>query len=449
MMRSRAVREGSVGLLAIAGVLVFGGIVLWLRNLEFGGSSYEITVEFPDVNGIQTGAPVRYRGYRVGQIQEIKPGTDGVDVTLEITAADLQIPQDVEILANSTGLIGETSVDITPLEEIPPSADLPSPTSSECDSRLIICEDERIQGQAGPQLVPTLARLSRLYGSQEFFDNINAAAQNTGVAALRIASLTEDLKSLSNTLEQELEVVAQTADSLSTTAEDTSELIGNVNGLLTENRTNLSTTLENVNTATRNFGSTSEKINLLLDDTSDELSSLVASLENTISQVNSNLEDVNTQELVQNLETVTSNAAEISADLSELTATLNDPANAVVLQETLDSARVTFANTQKITSDLDELTGSPEFRNNLRELVNGLSSLVSSTEQLQQQTQVIQLMPEPGDLEGEAVQLQPPVNTPQPPSLFTPPISLKEHKPSLNGSTAVSKPSDDLDPQNR
>ncbi len=67
---------------------------------------------------------------------------------------------------------------------------------------------------------------------------------------------------------------------------------------------------------------------------------------------------------------------------------LNDPKNAVLLQQTLDSARVTFENTQKITSDLDELTGDPKFRKNLLQLVNGLSKLVSSTQDIQQQVQV-------------------------------------------------------------
>ena len=60
----------------------------------------------------------------------------------------------------------------------------------------------------------------------------------------------------------------------------------------------------------------------------------------------------------------------------------------MLLQQTLDSARLTFENTQKITSDLDELTGDPTFRQNLRQLVNGLSGLVSSTQQMQEQVKV-------------------------------------------------------------
>ena len=97
-------------------------------------------------------------------------------------------------------------------------------------------------------------------------------------------------------------------------------------------------------------------------------------------------------ELIKNFETLSANAALASANLRDATKTLTDPKNAVVLQQTLDSARVTFENTQKITSDLDELTGDPKFRTNLRQLVNGLSSLVSSTQQIEQQVQVAQTL---------------------------------------------------------
>lgn len=104
------------------------------------------------------------------------------------------------------------------------------------------------------------------------------------------------------------------------------------------------------------------------------------------------LNRVNQGELIQNLETLSANAAQASANLRDVSNALNNPTNLLVLQQTLDSARVTFQNTQKITSDLDELTGDPALRDNLRQLINGLSGLVSSTQQLEQQVQVAQTL---------------------------------------------------------
>ena len=421
-MRSRTIREGSVGLLTILGLLVFGGLVVWLRNLEFGERSYKVTIVFPDVNGIQPGAPVNYRGYKVGEITDIQPGSDGVDVAVELSPTTLSIPQNVEILANSTGLIGETSIDITPQGNVPPQITSSSPVSSECNTKLIICANERIQGQPGPQLVPTLARLSNLYGNEEFFNNINSAAESTAVAATEIAVLSQELGTLSTNLRLQLKSFSGAADSLSATADQTSRLVGNVDNLVTENRTNLTTALTNVNEATKNFGGTSARLNVLLEDTSQELTDLIASLEGTATQINSKLDTVDTDQLVQNLETLTANAAQVSQNLNQLSTTINDPTNLVVLQQTLDSARVTFENTQKITSDLDELTGDPNFRDNVRELVNGLSGLVSSTQQLQQELQAPQLMPEQnashlGAATSQVISTKPQVPQPRPPQL--------------------------------
>jgi phospholipid/cholesterol/gamma-HCH transport system substrate-binding protein len=91
---------------------------------------------------------------------------------------------------------------------------------------------------------------------------------------------------------------------------------------------------------------------------------------------------------VQNLENLSANAAQASANLRDATQALNTPSNLLVLQQTLDSARVTFENTQKITSDLDDITGDPALREKIKQLINGLSGLVSSTQQMQQQVQV-------------------------------------------------------------
>jgi phospholipid/cholesterol/gamma-HCH transport system substrate-binding protein len=62
MLRSRAIREGTVGLFALLGLAIFGGLALWLRGGGFGQEVYNFTAEFTDVSGLQVGAIVRYRG---------------------------------------------------------------------------------------------------------------------------------------------------------------------------------------------------------------------------------------------------------------------------------------------------------------------------------------------------------------------------------------------------
>ena len=95
------------------------------------------------------------------------------------------------------------------------------------------------------------------------------------------------------------------------------------------------------------------------------------------------IQDTLTYPLSAPHETLSANAAQASASLQYITTALSSPDNLLVLQKTLDSARVTFENTQKITSDLDALTGSPDFRQNLKKLIDGLSDLVSSTKKIE------------------------------------------------------------------
>jgi len=132
-MRSRTIREGSVGLLILVGLAVFVGLVAWLRGLTFGTRSYKFIVNFANVAGMKAGASVRYRGVTVGRISELKATTNGVDVTVEITPSDLLIPRNSLFEANQAGLIGETAIDITPLKPLPSSAQSLNPIASNCN----------------------------------------------------------------------------------------------------------------------------------------------------------------------------------------------------------------------------------------------------------------------------------------------------------------------------
>lgn len=413
-MRSRTVREGSVGLLILVGLAVFVGLVIWIRGQTFGARSYQFIVKFANVAGMKTGAMVRYRGVKVGRITEVTPETNGVNATVEISDPDLLIPKDVVIEANQAGLVGETSIDITPQKPLPAKAESIDPLSRQCNSTLVICNNDRLAGRIGvsfEELLRYTIRLAEVYTDPKFFGNVETLTQNAAVAATSVTQLTNELTLLSRSARQELgsfstatntlsrtanQTMAQvgvaanrfgnTADSLSNTANQYSltageltKLVATANNLVATNRASLVGTLDSVR------------------QTSAQLRGLVASftpistqLSSAAGKLNTTAGQINVGGLLKNLETLSANAATASANLRDISTSLNNPNNVVLLQQTLDSARATFENAQKITSDLDDLTGDPAFRENLKQLVNGLGKLVSSTEQLQQQVQVAQ-----------------------------------------------------------
>ncbi|NET09444.1 MAG: MCE family protein, partial [Symploca sp. SIO2B6] len=381
MMRSRTIREGSVGLLILLGIMTFGGLILWLRGLNLGNSAYTIQVDFSDIAGMQPGAPVRYRGVSIGRVLRIQPGSNYARVTVEVNSTKLVIPRNVIVEANQVGLIGETSIDIVPQSDLSPSALEMNPRSSDCDEGVILCEGFVLEGTVGVSydtLIRTTAKLAERFDNPELVQEIKTLVTNTSDAAAGVAMLTNevteltsslqgDIGTLTSSIQEDLGVLSTaataTANSVTAAATELELTSAELTGLLANNRATLSSTLANI----------------------DAISNDVQRMATVLTPV------IESGELVGNLETLSTNAAAASANLRAISGAFSSSDALVQLQQTLDSAHETFENARKITADLDELTGDPEFRQNVRLLVDGLSDLVSTTEQLEQQTEIAQV----------------------------------------------------------
>ncbi|MEG4352125.1 MlaD family protein [Microcoleus sp. LAD1_D3] len=445
-MQSRTVREGSVGFLILVGIGLFGGLVLWLRGVQLGNRSYKFAVEFASAQGMQIGTPIRYRGVAVGKITALKPGSNGVDVTLEIAPGTLVIPRDVTIEANKSGLIGESSIDITPNSILPESLLTANPVSADCPSE-IICQNARLKGQAGvtiDELIRSTVRLANFYTDPALFNNIKSLAENTANTAKGAAKLTQDLSNLTQTAQAEIKNLNQAVrgdigslnQSLKTEIASLNQsLKGEASSLNQSLKGEASTLNQSIKTEISAAAADVSKVAATADTstkavsaaainsansvtqaanqitlTANQLNSLVttnrASLVSTLNNINQSSQElrvavnslsptinrINQGQLLNNLEVLSANAAQASGSLRDLSSQVNNPATLLLLQQTLDSARATFQNVQKITSDVDDLTGDPAFRNNIRRLFNGLGGLFGSTEQLRQQVKVTQTL---------------------------------------------------------
>lgn len=392
MQQSRAIQEGSIGLFALLGLAIFGGLTIWLRGGGIGDQSYQFLTNFPTVDGMQVGAPVRFRGVTVGKIVGLKPSSNTVEATIEIASVNLQIPKQVTVQTNRYGLIGDTSVDLLPLAELPPESAKIDPLSADCDSTLIICNGDRLKGENALDIFASMIELAETYSDPKFVNNLNGATRNASLAAARLARLTDDASIVLKSTQKEISTVSKATTQ---TATDASRLINNSNGLITENRSRIGQTVDEATQLVSNLnsliGTNRSRLVQTVDQiytASSELNSLAIALNKTVGTVNQNLDQTDTRALVQNLQTLTANAAVASANLRDLSKSFNDPNMILTLQQTLDSARVTFANTQKLTSDLDELLGDPKLRDNIRNLINGLGNLVSSADHLEEQIRI-------------------------------------------------------------
>ncbi len=363
-----------MGLLILLGIGLFGGLVLWLRGFNPTNRPYELVAEFEDVMGVQIGTPVMYRGVSVGRVSAINAQSNVVEVSLEIIEKELRMPSKVLVETVESGLIGEMSIEISPLAELSPTASEINPTSRDCDSGLILCDGDRLTGEIGPSyeaLLRSASDLTELFADPELLaqlketlTTVTATSENAGRLAQQATLLTQQAQAeigpLSSAALQATDSATLAAQQVASTAEGFSFTASELNTLIGENRGVLVDTLSNVQAASVQLRTATD--------------SLAPSLERG--------------ELVGNLETLVANASAASEDLQVITASLNTPANLVLLQQTLESARDALMSAQKVMADVDEITGDPAVREQIRNLINGLGALVSSTQTLEQHSEI-------------------------------------------------------------
>ncbi len=424
-MRSRIAREGSLGLLLLVGLGVFGAGVAWLKGFNPANRSYTITVNFPTIDGVQNGSTVRYRGVTIGRITDVKPGSNGVAVKITIAPADLLIPANVQAAIDQSGLLGESIVNLTPKDQTPVANVAAKPLDRGCDQIVILCDGSTINGDIGVStdaLVKSSIRFADTYGKPEFYNSINALTTNSGKAAAEIALLAKEFGILTRSVKQEVPTLANTTVSIGNAADSASVLAGQA-GVFTTQATSTASraeeTLVQINALLANNRGT-------LVSTLDNINVTSASLRRAVTQLSPTVDRVQNSRLLSDLETLSTNAAIASKNLRDASQNLNNPANLATLQQTLDAARATFQNTQKITADLDELTGDPAVRSQFKNVLKGFSGLLSSTQQLEQQAQYAQrLAPIAQQVAAQAAaQQQAMVDPPaRSPSSIAPPIA--------------------------
>ncbi|MEO0349071.1 MAG: MCE family protein, partial [Cyanobacteria bacterium P01_A01_bin.15] len=292
---------------------------------------------------------------------------------------DLRIPADSVIKTSQSGLIGETTITIQPpVEANLDNESIPGPTAADCNSSLIFCNGDRLEGVVGvnyEDLLESSERISEALADPEILNGVKEILGNTRMISENVVGLTQEVTLAAQDLRQEIQplststrqtlaavsgTAAQLENSTIRTSEQLEMTLAQVNTILATNQADLATTLDNISASTG-------QLRLAID---------------TLAPV------IQDGTLVSNIELLTTNAAIASQDLRNISSTLNSSENLVLLQQTIESARDVFQSAQKIMADVDTLTGDPALRGNVRNLLNGLSDLVSSTTELEAQTDI-------------------------------------------------------------
>jgi phospholipid/cholesterol/gamma-HCH transport system substrate-binding protein len=427
-MRSRALREGSVGLLILLGAGLFAAVVLWLRGVNPGRRTYDVTVNLPNASGVDIGSSVRYRGVKVGTVTALKTDTDQVKVVATIVSDTLLIPRNSTIETTQSGFIGQVYLDVRPPLKSVSSAQVSglTPFGDSCNQSLILCDGDQLRGNTGAsfdELIRSTTSIANLLNDSQLIANanqtlkqVNQTAADISVTAKGANLFLQDARTLTRDARTQLQTLGTAGTSVTKAANE-------VTALVQTNRATIQSALTNLDAAGR------------------DLRVAINSLDPVLNRLEKG-------QLLDNLDALASNGAEAAKNLKSLSATLNNPITVLGLAQTLDAARKTFLNTQQITNELLKVTGDEEFRKRVNRLLRGLNKLMSSTQELEQQMQAVSSPS--SETQPEVTQTQPTVSVsvslPQPaqvtfwtsPLVFrAPPLSLFPTESTFTGTALV------------
>lgn len=240
--RTTEIKVGITVLVALA-VLVAG--VTWLSEFGISRARVDYVCVFTDVGGLQVGDPVTISGVRMGRVEEIVLGDEGVLVRLTVDK-DVPLPHGTGIYVRNTGIIGEKFIAVA----LAQNEELYAPGDT------IIGIYETGVPEVISQMGDALHSLNRVSDS---IDRILALAEERGTVRTSLesvenasrdlaASISENREDLRETVaslkdvssrlrslaERKEDTVESTIDRLATTAERTDTLMTSVSRLTTE-----------------------------------------------------------------------------------------------------------------------------------------------------------------------------------------------------------------------
>jgi len=118
-MFTRSSFELKVGIFIFIGIVILSVIVFSIGNFYTIKRGYTLSIVFSFANGISVGAPVRYAGVEVGEVQDIKVYFDEKETRPMVSllvwvAQDTWIKEDSKAMINTLGLLGEKYLEISP-----------------------------------------------------------------------------------------------------------------------------------------------------------------------------------------------------------------------------------------------------------------------------------------------------------------------------------------------
>ena len=250
-------KEIKTAVLVIASILLFIWGYTFLRGSDLLTSYRTFYVQYDNVEGLTSSAPVTINGLVVGKVISIvlEPKTAKLIVELQIKN-DFPISKTSMVNIYEPGLIGGKQVQIVP--------DLTNPVMAE--------SGETLQGRIVPGLTSLVGE--KLTPLQEKIERVMVSADSllNNINMILDPATRQNLRS--------------SFENLDKTMAEFSNVSRNANDILETNKGKIEGTMTNLNKASKNFAVLSDSLSQI------EFGKMVRSLENSLAKVNSMMTDL-------------------------------------------------------------------------------------------------------------------------------------------------------------
>jgi phospholipid/cholesterol/gamma-HCH transport system substrate-binding protein len=179
--------EMKVGAFVLLGLLLIGALIVGFGKFDrYFQKTYEITVIFPNANGVIKNSNVLFRGAKIGWVldrPQIAEGGRAVSLVIRIFGT-VDIPKDSKFKVGDYGLLGDRYIDIVPTQN--PSAEFIEPNAT-------------VQGEQNFSLSDIASMAKPIV---ERIDDISKAVQTRIITPEFTADLTATIKSTRGSMEK-------------------------------------------------------------------------------------------------------------------------------------------------------------------------------------------------------------------------------------------------------
>lgn len=364
----------------VAFLLLFYGWT-WLKGFSLIHPPQMITVQFHDIAGLASNAPVNINGVRVGTVDQIDlKGRGQVLCHLRIKTEEVVVPQGSKFTIQTLGLVGAKYVEITLPEEKPDDAPLPP-----IDPNTIVLGDDPVRVELVLNKIATnVNRMITDLGDSDTQSSLKDAIKHSGETIRNINEAAGKLNKNMDKVATAADTFTDTSKKIADVAAKTSTLASNANTFFVRG----SGTLGSVGELSTDLKRASGKINKMLDsgtmvqDLKETLAiarDAAGSIRGALKQFDDTMKDEPVKkDLLAALDKVEKSTNSIAVSMQAVNKLAGD-------QSLRSDVKEIVGNLKDSVNKLDTMIDQPGFKDDIRTTVRKVNSAAENVDGAAQQ----------------------------------------------------------------